>query len=126
MTLRQQARCDERTLGNMFAEIQLIEPNVGMVAPFVALLAAIALAPLFFSNWWSKHFLKVTLALAAIPLIYYLVALRAHDRVFHTATEYISFICLIGSLFVISGGIHINVKGEATPGANVFFLLIGA
>jgi Na+/H+ antiporter NhaD/arsenite permease-like protein len=68
----------------------------------------------------------VTLALAAIPLIYYLVALRAHERVFHTATEYISFICLIGSLFVISGGIHINVKGEATPGANVLFLIIRA
>jgi Na+/H+ antiporter NhaD/arsenite permease-like protein len=107
-------------------QVQLIQPNVGMVTPFVALLAAIALAPLFFSSWWSKHFLKVTLALAAIPLTYYLVGLRAHERVFHTATEYVSFICLIGSLFVISGGIHINVKGEATPGANVLFLIVGA
>ncbi len=103
-------------------------PSVPLLAavPFVALLAAIALAPLYFSNWWSKHFLKVTLALAAIPLIYYLVSLHAHERVSHTATEYVSFICLIGSLFVISGGIHINVKGEATPGANVLFLTIGA
>lgn len=110
----------------MFAEIQLTQPNLGMAVPFVALLAAIALAPLFFSSWWSKHFLKVTLGLAAIPLLYYLVGLRAHERVFHTASEYISFICLIGSLFIISGGIHINVKGEATPGANVLFLTIGA
>ena len=103
-------------------------PSVPLLSamPFVALLAAIALAPLYFANWWSRHFLKVTLVLAAIPLIYYLVALRAHERVFHTATEYISFICLIGSLFVISGGIHINVKGEATPGANLLFLTIGA
>src|ERR1051326_9109080 len=107
-------------------QVQLIQPNVGMVTPFVALLAAIALAPLFFSSWWSKHFLKVTLALAAIPLTYYLVGLRAHERVFHTATEHVSFICLIGSLFVISGGIHINVKGEATPGANVLFLIVGS
>jgi Na+/H+ antiporter NhaD/arsenite permease-like protein len=107
----------------MFAEIQ---PNTGMVTPFVVLLAAIALAPLFFSNWWSKHFSKVTLALAVIPTIYYLAGLRAHERVLHTASEYVSFICLIGSLFVISGGIHINVKGEATPGVNVLFLVIGA
>src|SRR5262249_40594290 len=40
--------------------------------------------------------------------------------------EYIKFIALIGSLFVVSGGIHINVKGQATPLANVTFLLIGA
>jgi Na+/H+ antiporter NhaD/arsenite permease-like protein len=92
----------------------------------MALLAAIALAPLYFSNWWSKHFLKVTIALAALPLAYYLVGLHLYERVFHTTTEYISFICLIGSLFVISGGIHINVKGEATPGVNVLFLIIGA
>ena len=43
-----------------------------------------------------------------------------------TAHEYISFIALIGSLFVVSGGIHVGVKGEATPLANVIFLLIGA
>jgi len=103
-------------------------PSVPLLSavPFVALLAAIALAPLYFSNWWSRHFLKVTIVLAAIPLIYYLVGLHAHERVFQTTNEYISFICLIGSLFVISGGIHINVKGEATPGVNVLFLIIGA
>ena len=44
----------------------------------------------------------------------------------HTAHEYISFIVLVGSLFVVSGGIHIGVKGEATPFANVIFLLAGA
>ena len=43
-----------------------------------------------------------------------------------TAHEYVSFIALIGSLFVVSGGIHIRVKGEATPRANVIFLLMGA
>src|SRR5437660_4804201 len=103
-----------------------LQPNIGMVAPFGALLTAIALAPLFFSTWWGKHFLKVTLALAAIPLIYYLAGLHAPERVLQTGFEYFSFICLIGSLFVISGGIHINVKGEATPGANVLFLIVGA
>jgi len=46
--------------------------------------------------------------------------------VWHTAVEYVSFIALIGSLFVVSGGIHINVKGEATPMANVVFLFVGA
>ena len=97
-----------------------------MATPFVALLAAIALAPLFFAHWWSRHFAKVTLALAALTLAYYIVILGARERALHTAAEYVSFICLIGALFVISGGIHINVKGEATPKVNVLFLLIGA
>jgi Na+/H+ antiporter NhaD/arsenite permease-like protein len=33
---------------------------------------------------------------------------------------------LIGSLFVVSGGINIRVKGESTPRKNVVFLLTGA
>src|SRR5262249_30503462 len=51
---------------------------------------------------------------------------KAHETVIHRVIEYVQFIALIGSLFVVSGGIHINVKGEATPLANVVFLFIGA
>jgi Na+/H+ antiporter NhaD/arsenite permease-like protein len=86
----------------------------------------IALAPLFFSSWWSKHYPKVSYGLAAAVIAYYFIGLKAPTRVWHTTHEYVSFIALIGSLFVVSGGIHINVKGEATPLANVVFLLIGA
>jgi Na+/H+ antiporter NhaD/arsenite permease-like protein len=43
-----------------------------------------------------------------------------------SATEYVGFMSLIGSLFVIAGGIHITVKGEATPGINCLYLLLGA
>jgi len=103
----------------------LLHPSLWMVTPFVALLAALALAPLFFGDWWSKHFLKVVLGLATITLGYYLLDLRATGRVMQTASEYLSFICLVGSLFVVSGGIHIHVKGEATPAVNVLFLLVG-
>src|ERR1700759_1211815 len=97
-----------------------------MLLPFGVLLAAIALAPLCFGNWWSKHYSKVALGIAAVPLAYYFFALHAPDRVWEVGHEYLSFIALVGSLFVVSGGIHINVKGEATPMANVIFLLLGA
>jgi Na+/H+ antiporter NhaD/arsenite permease-like protein len=106
--------------------IENLAPNPVFVFPFVLLLAAIAVAPLWFPDWWGKHFGKVTAGLAAITLIYYVTSLHATVRVAHTAIEYASFICLIGSLYVISGGIHISIKGEATPGRNVLFLLIGA
>lgn len=101
-------------------------PNPWMIVPFGVLLALIALAPLFFAGWWHKHYPKVAYALGAITLAYYLIGLHAHERVFAVAHEYVSFIALIGSLYVVSGGIHIGVKGESTPLRNVVFLLIGA
>jgi Na+/H+ antiporter NhaD/arsenite permease-like protein len=97
-----------------------------LVAPFVVLLAFIALGPLWFSDWWGRHYPKVAAGLAAAVVAYYIFGLHAPGRVGETAREYLSFIALVGSLFVVSGGIHITVKGEATPMANVVFLLIGA
>ncbi len=104
----------------------VISPNPWMILPFVALLATIALAPLLCGNLWSRHYPKVSCALGAVTLCYYLFGLQAHWQVLHVAHEYVSFIALIGSLFVVSGGIHITVKGEATPMVNVVFLLAGA
>ena len=97
-----------------------------MILPFGVLLAVIALGPLAAPAWWHRHYGKVACALGAVTLAYYLFGLQAHERVLHVAHEYVSFIALIGSLFVVSGGIHISVKGEATPRANVVLLLVGA
>ena len=94
---------------------ETIAPNPWMILPFAILLGTIALAPLLFGNWWLKHYSKVAVSLGAITLGYYLFGLHAGTRVLHVAHEYVSFIALIGSLFIVSGGIHIRVKGEATP-----------
>jgi Na+/H+ antiporter NhaD/arsenite permease-like protein len=104
------------------------EPAAWAIAPFALLLAMIAMGPLFFEHWWVKHYPKVAVSLAVVVLAYYFFGLppAARHTVGHTALEYFSFIALIGSLYVVSGGIHINVKGEATPLVNVLFLLIGA
>src|SRR5678815_1893206 len=102
---------------------EILSPNPWMILPFILLLAIIAVAPVFFSDWWTKHYPKISFSLAAITLLYYLLSLQAYQRVLHVGHEYVSFIVLIGSLFVVSGGIHISVKGEATPGANVVYLL---
>jgi Na+/H+ antiporter NhaD/arsenite permease-like protein len=107
-------------------EESMLQPHWSAMLPFVVLLASIALAPLCFADWWGKHYPKVSIALAVIVVAYYCFGLHATHTVLHTTAEYVSFIALIGSLFVISGGIHINVKGEATPTVNVIYLLIGA
>ena len=105
---------------------EVIAPNPWMILPFALLLGAMALAPLLADKWWLRHYPKVSLGLGAITLGYYFLGLPASARVWHTTHDYISFIALIGSLFVVSGGIHISVKGEATPSVNVIFLFLGA
>jgi Na+/H+ antiporter NhaD/arsenite permease-like protein len=110
----------------MDPQTELISVNAWMVAPFCALLAAIALGPLFFADWWGRNYPKVVGVLAAIVVAYYIAGLHAPMHVLRTAHEYISFIALVGSLFIVSGGIHINVRGEATPAVNVLFLFFGA
>jgi Na+/H+ antiporter NhaD/arsenite permease-like protein len=101
-------------------------PHPLMVLPFVVMLLAIAVAPLAFKHHWERWYHFFAVGLGAISVAYYLVVLRHPAPMVHVAQEYLSFIALIGSLYVVAGGIHIRVKGEATPVINVVFLLIGA
>ncbi len=94
--------------------------------PFVLLLGAIATGPLFCKHWWERNYTFVSIGLGLLVVGYYILGLKEYEVLLHTGHEYISFICLIGSLFIVSGGIHIGVKGESTPAINCVFLLLGA
>ncbi len=102
------------------------QPNPWMILPFAMLLLAIALGPVCAPAWWLKHYPKVALGLGAVTLVYYLGFLQAWGSVLHVGHEYVSFIALIGSLFIVAGGIHITIPGAATPFGNVVFLFVGA
>jgi Na+/H+ antiporter NhaD/arsenite permease-like protein len=102
------------------------EPHVLMVTPFVALLLAIALMPFVHKRHWENHYPKVSVALGLIVVVYYLFVLKNGQRMLTTAIEYMGFIALIGSLFVIAGGIHITMTGKATPATNTGLLALGA
>ncbi|MFN0060529.1 MAG: sodium:proton antiporter [Planctomycetota bacterium] len=102
------------------------DPHPAMILPFALLLAAIALMPFLAARWWHHHYPKVALALGAVTVAYYLFGLHNSTRMLHVAHEYVSFIALIGSLFVVAGGIHIDVSGAARPRANCAFLFFGA
>ena len=105
---------------------KVVEPNVWMILPFVILLILIATGPLFYRHQWERHYPKISIFLGLITLVYYFEILGDYHSVLHIFTEYVSFIALLSSLFVASGGILIKVDREATPFANVIFLLIGS
>ncbi|TAK60186.1 MAG: sodium:proton antiporter [Bacteroidetes bacterium] len=107
-------------------EATLVPVNPWMITPFVLLLLAIAVMPFINKHWWEKNYPFVSIALGIVTILYYLIGLGNGGRMVHSGIEYLSFIILIGSLFVVAGGIHIRVRGKSTPIKNVAFLGIGA
>lgn len=99
-------------------------------APFAVLLACIALLPLLSKtrHWWEKNRNKALLssALAAAGIYLYVSTTGDWHRVGHAYLEYLAFLALLGSLFIISGGIHISGAFSGFPYFNTLFLGMGA
>src|SRR3954464_2148789 len=100
--------------------------SISWLIPFALLLIAIALMPLVHRHWWEKNYGKVSLALAAIVAFYYLLWAHSIGPWVHNMVDYLSFMILLGSLYVVSGGIVITVGRRATPLSNCILLLFGA
>jgi Na+/H+ antiporter NhaD/arsenite permease-like protein len=103
-----------------------VQPSALALVPFGLLLAAIALCPLLTPKLWERYYRHLAVGLGLIIVIYYSFGLGAGRRIAKTETDFLSFIVFIGALFVVAGGIHLRVRGEATPFRNVAFLGIGA
>ncbi len=99
------------------------------VAPFVALLLAIAIAPLAFPHRWESNLVKAVLAgLLSVPVAaFFLAAWGAPGvaQLLEKGREYVSFMALLASLFVISGGVVVRGSLSGTPLMNTAFLAIG-
>jgi Na+/H+ antiporter NhaD/arsenite permease-like protein len=102
------------------------EPHPWMVAPFILLLLAIAIVPFINKHFWECHYPKIAIGLGLIAVGYYVGALHNAPRMLSSGIEYVGFMALIGSLYVIAGGIHINMTGRATPATNAGLLALGA
>jgi Na+/H+ antiporter NhaD/arsenite permease-like protein len=100
--------------------------SVVWIVPFALMLLSIAILPLAAGHWWDHLGNKAMLAVAlAAPVAGFFLARQPHELV-QVAGEYLAFIALLGSLFVIAGGILLRGDLRATPGVNTAFLAIGA
>jgi len=95
--------------------------------PFLIMLLAIAIGPLIAEKWWeqNKNKLLVSLSLSFPVIIYMLINGLSTHLVNTVIYDYVPFMILLGSLFVITGGIHISCDIKATPLNNTLFLGIG-
>jgi Na+/H+ antiporter NhaD/arsenite permease-like protein len=101
-------------------------PALGWSVPFALMLLSIAVLPLAAPHFWesNRRKLLVAAALGAPVLVLYLRA--SPEALVGTAHEYVSFIVLLGGLFVISGGVFMEGDLQATPRTNALFLGLGA
>jgi Na+/H+ antiporter NhaD/arsenite permease-like protein len=101
-------------------------PPVYAVLPFVAMVLAIAIAPLWLPHWWERnsHKLLVGAVLGAPVLGVYLF--RRPAALVAMAEDYASFIVLLAGLYAISAGIRLTGDLEATPLTNTSFLAVGS
>ncbi len=98
----------------------------GWILPFVGLLLSIALLPLLAGKWWDANRNKALVSLLfGLPVALY-VAMREPALLTHTALEFLAFIALLGSLYVISGGIVVRGSLSGTALANTAILGLGA
>jgi Na+/H+ antiporter NhaD/arsenite permease-like protein len=101
-------------------------PPLYAVVPFVAMLLAIALGPLWAPRWWESNRNKLVVsALLGVPILVMYLG-RRPGALGAMAEEYVSFIVLLAGLYVISGGILLRGDLEATPRTNVAFLALGS
>ena len=104
------------------------------IMPFVFILGSIAFMPLIPAthHWWENNLnrLLVSLICAGLTAVYSFAVggLHAVGTVMEHAiiVEYIPFIVLLFSLYVISGGISLRGDLAAHPLTNVGFLATGA
>ncbi len=102
------------------------EPAVPWVMPFVALLTCIAVLPLAVPHFWESNARKLAVsAVLGVPVAA-LYWQHSFPTLNHALHDYVSFIILLGSLFVISSGVRVDGDLKATPATNTTILGIGS
>jgi Na+/H+ antiporter NhaD/arsenite permease-like protein len=96
-----------------------------LIIPFILLLVSIATIPFINEKWWHKNYPYVSYLLGAVILLYYLYSNQT-NRLLTSFEEYFSFITLLFSLYVVSGGIFFKIRGKSTPVKNVLLLAFGS
>ncbi len=90
------------------------------------MLLGIAILPLVRSHWWEKNKSKALFAgIIAVPTAIYLLVIDPH-LLLHAGTEYAQFILLLGSLYMVSGGMVLRGDLKTSPYVNTGLLILGA
>jgi Na+/H+ antiporter NhaD/arsenite permease-like protein len=103
------------------------------IIPFALLLLAIAVLPLVAEHWWHHNRNKAIVSgVVAVPTVLGLIVMQITTQeptlrvLANELIEYVAFIVLLGSLYVVSGGIVLAGDLEGKPLVNTLLLVLGA
>jgi len=101
-------------------------PALLFIAPFVLLLLCLATLPLLAPRFWGKNRNKAIVSLGlGLPVAGFFLH-QDWPTLANTGLDYLTFIALLGSLFIISGGIYLRGSFPGLPIVNTAFLAAGA
>lgn len=97
--------------------------------PFAGILLSIALFPLLAPAFWQRHFGKVAAAWGLAFVLPFALghgwSLAVHELVHMAINDYLPFLILLGTLFIISGGILVTGNLHGSPRTNLALLATG-
>ena len=97
--------------------------------PFLGLLLSIALLPQFRPQWWHRSAGRIAVIWVLaflVPAVGYFGLEITVSRVLHVLLlDYLPFLILMGSLYIVAGGIRITGSLGSTPAANTGLLALG-
>ncbi|MBI3940302.1 MAG: sodium:proton antiporter [Acidobacteria bacterium] len=101
-------------------------PPLLWALPFLLMISAMAVLPQVFPRWWERNLNKFLISLIlATPVSIYTLGKDPYV-LRETSAEFLSFIVLLASLYVVTGGILLTGDLRATPQTNAAFLAGGA
>jgi Na+/H+ antiporter NhaD/arsenite permease-like protein len=110
-----------------------LDVPIWSITPFIVLLACIAILPLVAEHFWHNNRNKAIVAsLLALPVAGYLLARheatngQSTGALLEEISDYIAFVILLGSLYVVSGGVVLRGTIRARPLTNTGLLAAGA
>lgn len=105
---------------------QLVHSAWSMI-PFALMLLMIAVGPLIAEKFWERNVNKliVSLVLGVPTAVCLIMGGMMHELEHQLLFDYVPFIILLLSLFVITGGIHLSGDIKAKPIVNTGFLALG-
>ncbi|MFH1209102.1 MAG: sodium:proton antiporter [Candidatus Omnitrophota bacterium] len=101
-------------------------PECWMTVPFIGLLLSIAVMPLVAEKFWSSLKNQALIALLFSLPVLFLGWKYAPHLLIESLTDYVSFVILLASLYIVSGGIWLSGGLLGTPAANTLLLAGGA
>jgi Na+/H+ antiporter NhaD/arsenite permease-like protein len=103
-------------------------PRIETAIPFIGVLLSIAFCPLLIPNLWKRFENLILIAWSASSLWLCLLSIGRDTTILLTDTlirEYIPFITLVSTLFIISNGIDLKINVRASTMGNIIILGCG-